>query len=156
MARYTGTIETDHGVDTVWSYLADLRSLREWDPSVEHVELTGGEPRTESARYRLEVRFRGKTVSLPYRVIEVERPHRVVFAAETDSVTVRDEARIEPLGDRRSRVTWDAELRLNGIRRLFELPLRAAFARIGQRAERGLAERLRRPDLEADVDRLAA
>jgi carbon monoxide dehydrogenase subunit G len=156
MARYTGTIETDHGADAVWSYLADLRSVREWDPSVDHVELTGGEPRTESARYQLEVSFRGKTVSLPYRVVEVERPHRVVFAAESDAVTVRDEARIESLGAGRSRVTWDADLRLNGIRRLFELPLRAAFARIGQRAERGLAERLRKPALGAPGDRLAA
>jgi carbon monoxide dehydrogenase subunit G len=153
MARYTGTIEAPHSADAVWSYLADLRSVGEWDPSVESVELTGGEPRSESARYELEVSFRGRSICLPYRVVAVERPRRVVFAAETDSVSVRDEARIESVGAGHSRVTWDADLRLKGSRKLFELPFRALFARIGQNAERGLGERLREPALDARVAR---
>src|SRR5689334_4865490 len=86
MARYTGTVDAPHSAEAVWSYLADLRSIGEWDPSVESVKLTGGEPRTETARYQLEVSFRGRTISLPYRVVEVDRPNRVVFAAETDEV----------------------------------------------------------------------
>ena len=57
MARYTGTIEAPHGAEDVWHYLADLRSAEEWDPSVDEVELTGGEPRTEGARYQVDVRF---------------------------------------------------------------------------------------------------
>src|SRR5690349_11787744 len=138
MARYTGTVDAPHSTDAVWSYLADLRSVGEWDPSVESVRLTAGEPRTETARYQLEVSFRGRSVSLPYRVVEVDRPHRVVFAAETDSVSVRDEARIEPVGPGDSRVTWDADLRLNGIRKLFEPALRPLFNRLGENARRGL------------------
>ena len=96
MARYTGTVEAPHGAEEVWHYLADLRSAEEWDPSVDEVELIGGEPRTEGARYQVEVRFRGRSITLPYRIVEVDPPHRVVFAAETDSVVVRDEARIDP------------------------------------------------------------
>jgi carbon monoxide dehydrogenase subunit G len=156
MARYTGTVHAPHSAEEVWSYLADLRSVGEWDPSVESVKLTAGEPRTESARYELEVSHRGRSISLPYRVVEVHRPHRVVFAAETDSVSVRDEARIEPVSAGSSRVTWDADLRLNGIRKLFELPLRVLFNRIGQNAERGLDERLREPALDAPSDRVVA
>ncbi len=151
MARYTGTVEAPHSAEEVWHYLADLRSVEEWDPSVDAVELIGGEPRTEGTRYRLDVRFRGRGISLPYRIVEVDPPHRVVFAAETDSVMVRDEARITPLGPSASRVTWDADLRLRGIRSLLDVPLRAIFNRLGENAKEGLGERLRKPVLGEPV-----
>jgi carbon monoxide dehydrogenase subunit G len=147
MARYTGTVEAPHGAKQVWHYLADLRSVEEWDPSVDKVELVCGEPRTEGARYDLEVRFRRRSINLPYRIVEVDPPHRVVFEAETESVLVRDEARIEPKGPAASSVTWDADLRLRGIRRLLDLPLRALFRRVGEDARKGLGERLRKPEL---------
>jgi carbon monoxide dehydrogenase subunit G len=156
MARYTGTIEAPHSADAVWSYLADLRSVGEWDPSVKSATLTAGEPRTETARYRIAVSFGRRSIALPYRVVEVDRPRRVVFAAETGSVSVRDEARIEPVGAGNSRVTWDADLRLKGMRKVLELPLRVFFKRLGENAERGLAERMRKPSLEAPCDRVAA
>jgi carbon monoxide dehydrogenase subunit G len=156
MARYTGTVEAPHSAEEVWRYLADLRSVREWDPSVDGVTLVGGEPRTEDARYELEVSFRGRSITLPYRVVEAEPPHRVVFAAENESVLVRDEARIEPTGPGSSTVTWDAELRLRGIRKILELPLRAAFNRVGENAEKGLRERLRKPALEGPGERVPA
>ena len=140
--------------EEVWHYVADLRSVAEWDPSVDRIVLIDGEPRTLSARYELEVSFRGKSLALPYRTVEVDPPHRVVFTAGTDSVSVRDEARIEPAGPEGSRVIWDAELRLRGFRRLLEPLLRPAFNRIGKAAENGLAERLRKPVLEARPDRV--
>jgi carbon monoxide dehydrogenase subunit G len=152
MARYTGTVDAPHSAEEVWRYLADLRSVGEWDPSVEDVRLVDGEVRTTDARYDLQVNFRGRTLSLPYRVAEVDPPHRVVFTARSESVTVRDEARIESLGPGSSRVTWDADLRLRGIRRLFELPLRAFFSRLGANAERGLSERLQKPSLDLRAD----
>lgn len=105
MAQFTGTVQSHHSPEEVWHYLADLRSVAEWDPSVDRIELTGGEPRTESARYELEVSFRGKALTLPYRTTEVDPPHRVVFTAGTDAVSVRDEARIEPAGPTGSIVT---------------------------------------------------
>ena len=156
MARYTGTVDAPHSAEEVWNYLADLRSIREWDPSVESVTLVDGKPRTEGARYELIVRFRGSSLTLPYRIVEADPPVRVVFGAETDAVSVRDEAIIEPAGDGASRLTWDAELRLRGIRRLLDLPLRSFFNRLGQHAERGLGERLRKPALEEPGERVRA
>ena len=32
MARYTGTVDAPHSAEVVWHYLADLRSVEEWDP----------------------------------------------------------------------------------------------------------------------------
>ena len=62
-------------------------------------------------------------------------------------MSVRDEARIEPRGPAASRVTWDADLRLRGVRKVMELPFRVIFRRVGEDAENGLRERLRQPEL---------
>lgn len=147
MARYTGTVEAPHGPEEVWRYLADLRSVEEWDPSIDGVRLEAGEPRTEGARYRLGVRFGGRRIDLHDRVVSLDPPRRVVFEAETDSVSVRDEARIEPRGPAASSVTWEADLRLRGVRRVLDFPLRVIFHRVGQKAKRGLRERLQEPTL---------
>jgi hypothetical protein len=146
MARYTGTVTSPHSAAEIWSYLADLRSIAEWDPSVEEVRLVSGNPGAIGARYQLDVSFLGGGVSLTYVTVTVEPPSRVVFAAETESVTVRDEARIRALPDGGSTVVWDAELRLKRARLLDPL-LRLAFNRLGSRAARGLSERLNEPTL---------
>jgi uncharacterized protein YndB with AHSA1/START domain len=156
MARYTGIVQAPHSAEEVWHYLADLRSLREWDPSVDHVELVDGQARTESALYELGVSFRGRALTLPYRTVEVDPPHRVVFTAGTDSVSIRDEVRIESVGPSASTVTWNADLRLRGIRRVIDLLLWAPFKRIGQHAERGLGERLRKSVLTPASERVQA
>jgi carbon monoxide dehydrogenase subunit G len=156
MARYNATVNAPHSAEEVWRYLADLRSVAEWDPSVISARLVGGEPRTVSARYELEVNFLSGAVTIPYRTIEAELPHRVVFAADTRLVSVRDEALIEPAGAGASDVTWDADLRLKGIRKVLDLPVRAAFNRIGQRAEKGLVERLSEPSLDVPTERVRA
>ena len=142
MARYKGTVSSPHPVEDVWRYMSDLRSVGEWDPSVESVGLTGGEPGSEGARYELEVTFAGRSVEIPYETAEVEAPERVVFSGENESATVRDVASIAPAAGGGCTVTWDADLRLKGIGRLLELPLRLAFRRLGKRAEDGLRDHL--------------
>ena len=57
MARYTETVTSPHPAAAVWSYLAHLRSIPEWDPSLEEIQLLSGEPGTVGARYQLEVSF---------------------------------------------------------------------------------------------------
>jgi hypothetical protein len=147
MARYKGTVTSPHAAAEIWSYLADLRSIAEWDPSVEEIQLVSGDPGTVGARYQLGVGFLRSRVSLSYVTVTAEPPTRVVFTAETESVMVRDEARMLPLADGGSSVVWDAELRLKGARRLLDPLLQLAFNRLGSRAARGLAERLNEPTL---------
>ena len=154
MARYVGTVEASHPQEEAWRYLADLRSVAEWDPSVERIELVAGEPGTVGARYQLDVTFAGQSITLPYRTVEAEPPDRVVFEAQTDSVEIRDEARIAARGAGSCAVTWDADLRLRGWRRVFDLPLRLVFRRVGSRAQRGLAARLREPAVAASNGRV--
>ena len=96
MAQYSATLATENRPDDVWRYLADLRSIVEWDPSVEDARLVAGEPGLVATRYELDVRFLGRTVTLPYETVVAEPPHRLVFAAETDAMSIADKAMILP------------------------------------------------------------
>lgn len=156
MARYTGTVASRHSPEDVWRYLADLRSVAEWDPSVEAARLVSGEPGSRGARFEIEVGFLGRRISLPYEAIEVEPPMRVRFTAQTPVMTVSDEARISPRPDGGSSVNWDAELRPRGIWRVADPLLQLAFGRIGSRAERGLEARLAGRSLFAPAEKVAA
>jgi len=92
----------------------------------------------------------GRTVTLPYETVVAEPPHRLVFAAETGAMSIADEAIILPVVSGSS-LTWRASLDLPGARRLFDPPLRLAFARLGKNAENGLRRRLAVPMREAPL-----
>jgi carbon monoxide dehydrogenase subunit G len=156
MARYVGAVMASRPQEEAWSYLADLRSVAEWDPSVGRVELVSGDPGTVGARYELDVTFGGQSITLPYVTVEAEPPQLVVFEAQTDSVEIRDEARIAAMGPAACEVTWDADLQLRGWRRAFDLPLRIAFHRLGSRAQTGLAEHLNEAEVGASNGRVHA
>jgi hypothetical protein len=145
MARYTDTVTSPHSAAEIFDYLADLRSVAEWDPSVDRIRLVSGEPGTAGARYQLEMSFLGKEVSLPYATVTVEPPSRVVFAAETGVVAIRDEAQIRSTHGAGSSVTWEARLRPKGVLRLLDPLLGLVFHRMGSRAARGLARRVGEP-----------
>jgi hypothetical protein len=147
MPRYSATVNSPHPAADVWSYLSDLRSVAEWDPSVDEVRLISRGPRRVGARYELEVSFLRNRVCLPYVTAAANPPVRLVFTAQTASVSVRDEAEIRPLPTGGSSVTWDAELRLKGVRRLLDPLLRPAFNRVGARAKAGLRDRLSQAEL---------
>ena len=147
MAQYKGTVTAPHAPDEVWRYLADLRSIAEWDPaSTTH----GSSPASPARSARA---TRSMSASSGERSRSPTRPSRPIRRTESSSrprptlVSVRDEADIGLIVDGGSRVTWNADLRLDGPQRILDLPLRAAFNRIGERAERGLAERLAEPIL---------
>ena len=156
MAHYNGTVISPHSAEEVFAYLADLRSVSEWDPSVESSRLTDGEPGTEGARYQLEVGFMGRTLEVPYETASVEPPDRVVFTAETGSASIRDEARIRAVPDGGCTATWDAQVHLKGIRKLFDPLIGLAFKRLGSDAERGLRECLNREQLTRPAERTRA
>ncbi len=150
MARYSATLATENRPDDVWRYLADLRSIVEWDPSVEDARLVAGEPGLVGTRFELDVRFLGRTVTLPYETVVAEPPHRLVFAAETGGMSITDEAIVLPTVSGSS-LNWRASLELRGVRGLLDPPLRLAFARLGKNAENGLRKRLAIPMTQAPV-----
>jgi carbon monoxide dehydrogenase subunit G len=144
MARYRGTVLTDRPIEEVFDYLSDFSNVEEWDPGVVEAELLDPDPRREGARFRVVSSFLGRDVPLVYETVRFERPHRIVLRAESSTVISRDTITLESGFADRTLVSYDADLRLKGLARIGELPMRLLFRRVGEQAKAGLKQRLRR------------
>jgi carbon monoxide dehydrogenase subunit G len=141
MARYSTTVRTPLPPAEAFAYMSDLRNFERWDPGVTGVvQLSGdgGGPRTV---FDVRVKSVGKDLTLQYVTTRYDEPSSVQVEARSAMFTSID--RIDVVADGGgSLVTYDAELRLNGALRVFDLGLRLAFQRIGDRAAAGLERAL--------------
>jgi len=137
MARYETTMRTAKTAQEVFAYLADLRNFAEWDPgvrAVRQVEGSGGGPGTV---FDVTVAGVGRDLTLRYVTEEHEAPRNLLVVARSSVFTSIDRITVEPDGTG-SVVTYDADLRLNGVLRLGDPGLRLMFGHIGDRAAAGL------------------
>jgi carbon monoxide dehydrogenase subunit G len=143
MARYAATVTSPRPVDEVFDYLADFRSVAEWDPSiVESVHINGDEPIKVGAIYRVTTKTSVSKVVLEYTTTELERPRRIGLRGENGSMVALDTITIEPSGDGGSTVTYSADIQLKGVRKLVDPLLELGFQRIGNKARDGLTKKL--------------
>jgi hypothetical protein len=141
MARYVDAIDLPIPIEQAFDYLADFSQTAEWDPGVEEARcLTRGAIR-QGSRFRVVVSFLGIRMPLEYRITEFERPTRLVLVGGDSTVRSIDEITFvsRPGG---TRVTYEARLELQGVRRLADPILDVLFQRIGRLAVRGLRERM--------------
>jgi hypothetical protein len=143
MANYRTTIETTQSPQAAFEYLSDFGNTRHWDPSVARAHKLGDDPVGHGSAFRVVTRFWGREVELEYRITEFEPGRRVVMTAETPRLRSVDEMTFEPMvADCGTRVTYDAELTLNGPYRVADPLLQLAFNRLGDAAAAGLAREL--------------
>jgi carbon monoxide dehydrogenase subunit G len=137
MARYVATLQSPWTSAEAFTFLSDLRNLTRWDPgvlSVAQVKGSGGEP---GASFDVKVKSIGRGLVLRYVTTAFDEPGEVVVEARSRFLTSIDRITITP-NDSACRVTYDAELRLNGGFRVADPLLGAMFKRIGDRAVSGL------------------
>jgi carbon monoxide dehydrogenase subunit G len=152
MARYVTTVRSPRTADDAFAYMADLRNFAAWDPGVTRVvqvEGDGGGPR---AAFDVTVKAVGGDTTLRYVTERYESPTTVLVEARSKFLTSIDRIDVAPDGDG-SKVTYDAELRLNGPLRLFDPLLAVAFGRIGDRAAAGLERALQGERVSGRVSR---
>ncbi len=138
MATYRARVTSPRPPAEVFDYMARFSNAAEWDPGVtEATEVDPGTP-TLGSTYRLMVRSFGRTVPLEYRIVELDRPRRVVLRAENSTVRSTDVIEVASDPDGGSTVTYDATLELKGVAALFTPLLGLSFRRIGDRAIVGL------------------
>ena len=137
MARYVTKVKTAKTPQEAFAYMADLRNFAEWDPgvkAVKQVEGSGGGPDTV---FDVTVASPGLDQTLRYVTKEYDAPRNLLVVARSFVFTSIDRITVEPDGTG-SVVTYDADLRLNGVLRVGDLGLRLIFGRIGDRAAAGL------------------
>lgn len=145
MARYRTTVSSTLTVDEAFDYLRDFATIAEWDPGVAEAELIAGDAGEVGARYRVDTVLFGRVTPLEYAiVVDVQAPdgtRRVDLRAENDDFISYDVITVTHR-DTGCDVTYDADLALKGVRRLFDPGLRVLFQVIGRRAEGGLRRAL--------------
>lgn len=137
MARYVTTVRTARTPQEAFAYMADLRNFAEWDPgvkAVKQVEGSGGGPDTV---FDVTVAAPGRDLTLRYVTEEYDTPRHLLVVARSSVFTSIDRITVKPDGTG-SVVTYDADLRLNGVLRVGDLGLRLMFSQIGDRAAAGL------------------
>lgn len=133
MARYVTKVRTARPADEVFAYMADLRNFAEWDPGVKkvvQVQGEGGGPGNE-----FDVTVSGTT--LRYVTKEHVAPTDLLVVAESATLVSTDRVTVEAV-DGGSIVTYDADLQLKGVFKVFSPALSLAFGRIGDRAAAGM------------------
>jgi uncharacterized protein YndB with AHSA1/START domain len=143
MASYSATVTSPRPPDEVFEYLADFRSVAEWDPSItESIHLNSDDPIKVGSLYRVTTHAAGSDVVLEYETTELQRPTRIVLHGENDSMISDDVITITADGSGSS-VTYEAEIELKGARKLADPVVNIGFQRLGDKARDGLAEKLK-------------
>jgi hypothetical protein len=142
MAHYNATVPSPHTPDEVFRYLADFRSVAEWDPSITDATLIGGgDPIAVGAEFRVTTKTRFSEIILKYTTTEIDPSRKIALRGENDSMVSIDTITIAS-ADAGSAVTYDAEIELKGVRRLADPLLQLGFKRLGDKARDGLRTRL--------------
>jgi carbon monoxide dehydrogenase subunit G len=141
MARYSTTVRSPLSPHDAFAYMADLRNFERWDPGVTGVVQVTGDGGGPDSVFDVTVKSIGGGTTLRYVTKRFAAPHTVTVEARSSMLTSIDRIDVAPDGDG-SLVTYDAELKLNGVLGVFDLGLRLAFARIGDRAAAGLERAL--------------
>lgn len=144
MATYSATVTSPRSPEDVFAYLADFRTVAEWDPSINSSTLlTPGEPRTVGARFKVvQGSSIGSDVELEYEIQSVDAPRQVVLRGENDSLISIDTITVEPADGGGCAVTYDAEIELKGARKVADPLMQLGLKRLGNKAKDGLAEKL--------------
>jgi hypothetical protein len=137
VATYSTEIEAAKAQDEVFEYMATFSNAREWDPGVVNGESLTPGPAAVGSVYRLGVRIAGRVVPFDYRILELDRPRRVVLQATHGHIVSTDTITVEPAGSGPgSLVRYVAMLEGTGLLRLAS-PLIARF--FNTMADRGAA-----------------
>ena len=137
MARYVTTVRSAKTPQEAFAYMADLGNFVEWDPGVKAVRQVEGSGGGPDAVFDVTVVAPGPDLTLRYVTEEYDAPHNLLVVARSSVFTSIDRITVEPDGTG-SVITYDADLRLNGVLRVGDLGLRLVFGQIGNRAAAGL------------------
>jgi carbon monoxide dehydrogenase subunit G len=141
MARYVVTVSTPRNPEAAFAFMADLRNLAEWDPGVKRVTQVNGSGGGPNASFDVVVKSGRGDMTLRYVTTQYDEPSAVVIEARSRMLTSIDRVTVARSATG-CQVTYDAELKLNGVLRIADFVLKPLFKRIGDRAATGLTTAL--------------
>lgn len=123
------------------AYIADFRSLTEWEPSVLSAEQTRGQGPGVHARYQIRMRFMGRESGMTYTCTEYVDAHAILLG-QGDGFTATDRIDVRALSTG-CEVTYFTDIRLTtGLGRVLAPLIRVIFGFNVRRAVKNLRARL--------------
>jgi hypothetical protein len=137
MARYVTRIPSPKSPENAFAYMADLCNFAQWDPGVKKAVQVQGDVPGLGSEFDVTVKGPGRDLTLRYRITEFNAPYELLAVAKSSVFTSIDRITVVPTSTGCT-VTYNAELRMNGLLSIADPGLRLVFHRIGDRAARGL------------------
>jgi hypothetical protein len=91
VTKLKGQVRTVLTREAVFDYVADFANQADWDPNTQSATRIDEGPVGVGARYRLMVKVGPRMSPMEYRIVEFERPSRVLLVGEGSGVSARDE-----------------------------------------------------------------
>jgi len=148
VARFVDAIDLPIPIEEAFDYLADFSRTAEWDPGVVTAKSLTKVPEGLGSRFEVTVAFLGQRMPLEYEITEFERPHRLVLTAVDGALRSVDEISFAERHGA-TRVTYEARIELEGVRRIADPVLDVLIQRVGRIAVRGLRERIAQREKKA-------
>lgn len=143
MAHYRCSFEVALPADRVFGYIADLRNMPTWDPTIVNARRVDQGPLTVGSQFELAACFLGRHKLLPARVLQLDPPQRIALECDTDELRMVDAVDLEKTQDG-TRVSWQSSISLRGLRYVYDIPLHLGIQWMGRRAIAGLRRELER------------
>ncbi|MGO9582567.1 MAG: SRPBCC family protein [Acidimicrobiales bacterium] len=138
MSTYRTEISSCWAPADAFEYLARFSNAAKWDPGVVEGEDVDEGPPGQGSTYRLVVGVLRRRVPLEYRIVEIDRPRRVVLQAQNATIRSSDLIEVSPAPGGGSTVTYEATLSTRGPALLVSPLVTLGLRRIGDRAAAGL------------------
>ena len=144
MPRYQATVSSARSAPETFDYLATFGNAAHWDPGVASGEQLDPGPVRAGTRFRLQVRFLGRSIPLTYEVTSYDAPHAVDLTAANGLLRSVDRIVVTPAGAGTT-VSYDADVRLRGPLSLLDPLMNKGFQTVAGRAADGLTRALAQP-----------
>lgn len=139
--RFSKQIVVSRPAADAFAYIAAFENTAEWDPGIaESRTLTEGPVRVGS-QFDVVALFGGKRQRFRYTVTEVDDGRRIVLEGDGEKARSIDAISVEASGSG-SRVSYTADIRLKGLRRIAEPLLKPMLTKAGEEALAGLKQKL--------------
>ena len=133
-------VTVEKPIEAVFAYLSDFTTTTQWDPGTVLTVRSKGDGLI-GTEYLNTSTFAGRQTQLKYVVEEFTVDQSIGLRGENKSVIAHDTMTFREAGTG-TEVTYTAELTFKGFARLFAIFFKAAFARLGNEAEVGMAKAL--------------
>lgn len=137
MPRFSTRIRSTRSREDAFAYLSDLENFADWDPGTKSSRQTKGNGPGPGAEYELT----SGGAKLTYTVRSYDPPARMQARGESRVVTSTDTISVIADG-KGSVVTYEAELKGNGVFKVANPIFSLLFKKLGEDAAKGLCQKL--------------